>query len=114
MDTHVLARNIRLHALRMTHRSKGSHIGSVLSIADIVAVLYGGVLNKDPDNPRWEKRDRFILSKGHACCGVYAVLAETGFFPVDLLQTYCRSGGLFPPHISHAGVPGVELSTGSL
>jgi len=114
MDTHALAHKIRLHALRMTHGSKGSHIGSVLSIADIVAVLYGGVLNKDPTNPRWEKRDRFILSKGHACGGVYAVLAETGFFPVDHLQTYCCNGGLFAGHISHVGVPGVELSTGSL
>jgi len=114
MDTHTLAHKIRFHALRMTHEAKSSHIGSILSIADIVAVLYGGVLKKDPANPRWDKRDRFILSKGHACGGVYAALAETGFFPVDRLQTYCCNGGLLAGHISHIGVSGVELSTGSL
>lgn len=114
MDTQALAHKVRLHALNMTHESKASHIGSILSIADILAVLYGEVLKKDPSNPQWKKRDRFILSKGHAGAGVYAALAETGYFPVSQLQTYCANGAVLAGHISHAGVPGVELSTGSL
>ncbi|KKN79333.1 hypothetical protein LCGC14_0341150 [marine sediment metagenome] len=108
-----LARKIREHVLRMTHRAKCSHVGSCLSIADILAVLYSGVLNVKPEQPDWEKRDRFILSKGHACAAVYAVLAECGFFPLEWLDGFYQSGSLLSGHISHQ-VPGVEASTGSL
>jgi len=80
-DTPELARKVRQHALRMTSRGGSSHVASVFSMADLIAVLYGRVLRVDPFNPRWEGRDRFILSKGHAGAGVYAVLAELGFFP---------------------------------
>ena len=72
----------------MTSRGGSSHIGSALSCVDILAVLYGKVLNVDPRNPRWPERDRFILSKGHAGCAAYAALAETGFFPVKKLETH--------------------------
>jgi transketolase len=114
METRILAKKIRVHAIRMTHLGKSSHIGSVLSIADILAVLYNGVLRIKPDHPHWEDRDRFILSKGHAGAGVYAVLAEKGFFPTELLKSHCQNGSVFSGHVSHKGVPGVELSTGSL
>jgi transketolase len=98
----------------MTQRGKSSHVGSVLSMADIVAVLYGRILGKRPDEPRWPERDRFILSKGHAGAGVYAALAETGYFPLDWLPHHCAQGSKLCGHVSHIGIPGVELSTGSL
>jgi len=113
VDTRVLARRLRAHALRMVHRARASHIGSALSIADIVAVLYGEVLRLRPDMPRWEFRDRFLLSKGHACVAVYAALAECGFLRVDALEGYGRDHSMMMNHISHK-VPGVEFSTGSL
>lgn len=113
-STEALANNIRIHAVDMTHRGKSSHVGSVLSICDILAVLYGEVLNLDPTNPKNPNRDRFILSKGHAGAGVYAVLAEVGFFDKKLLEQHYQNGSVFSGHVSHKGVPGVEFSTGSL
>ena len=110
----VLAWLIRRNALEMTHISRGSHIGSVFSVAEIIAVLYSGVLNVDPRNPRKPDRDRLILSKGHAGSAVYAALAETGFFPVEQLKTHYANGSILSGHVSHKGVPGVEVSTGSL
>lgn len=114
MQSKELAKRIRRHVLRMTNLSGGSHVGSCLSIADIMAVLYGGILKVDPKNPKWAGRDRFILSKGHAGAAVYAALAETGFFDVDRLDTHYQDGSSLSGHVSHHGVPGVELSTGSL
>lgn len=114
MNSKKLSKKIRLNAVDMTRRGKSSHIGSVLSCADIIAVLYTHVLKKDPQNPKWEARDRFILSKGHAGAGIYSALAETGYFPVDSLKEHCGNGGRLSGHVSHVGVPGVELSTGSL
>lgn len=113
-DTHELARRIREHALRMTSSGGSSHIGSILSMADLLAVLYGRILRVDAANPGWPDRDRFILSKGHAGAGVYAALAETGFFPVDRLRSHYQDGSDLSGHVSHKGIPGVELSTGSL
>jgi transketolase len=112
-NTHKLANKIRQHAIQMVHRAKASHIASALSIADILSVLYGQVLNFDPQNPKSESRDRFILSKGHSCVAVYATLAECGFFDVNLLRTYGDDLSWLMNHISHH-VPGVEFSTGSL
>ena len=114
MDSIELARRIRKHALRMTSQGGSSHIGAVLSMADIVAVLYARVLDYKSDEPRWANRDRFILSKGHAGAGIYAALAESGFFPVETLDTHYRDGSLLSGHVSHKGIPGVEFSTGSL
>jgi transketolase len=108
-----LALHIRELALRMVSRANASHIGSALSIADIVAVLYGGALNVFADRPRDPSRDRFILSKGHACVAVYAALAERGFIPHELLETYGQDGTQLMAHISHH-VPGAEFSTGAL
>ena len=112
--TRELARRIRLHALRMTSTGGSAHIGAVLSMADIVAVLYGAVLRVDPEHPSWSGRDRFILSKGHAGAGVYAALAERGFFPVEMLSTHYQDGSNLSGHVSHKNIPGVEFSTGSL
>jgi transketolase len=97
----------------MVHRANSSHIGSCLSAADLLAVLYGSILRLDPKRPAWEDRDRFILSKGHAAAILYAVLAETGFFSRKLLDTFCQTGSPQLGHASHH-VPGVEVSTGSL
>ena len=113
-DTSQLAHRVRLHALEMTSRGGSSHIGAALSIADILAVLYGRTMRFDPQRPAWPERDRFILSKGHAGAAVYAVLAESGFFGVDRLQGHCQNGSVFSGHVSSKDVPGVELSTGSL
>lgn len=114
IDTRQMALAIRRHAVNMTHLGKSSHVGSVLSLADILAVLYGRVMALDPRDPRWEGRDRFILSKGHAGAGVYAALAERGFMPVEQLKTHYQNGSKLSGHVSHKGVPGVEFSTGSL
>ena len=114
MNTREMARRIRIHALRMTSRGNSSHIGAVFSMADIVAVLYGGTMRIDPARPRWADRDRFVLSKGHAGAGVYAALAERGFFGTDRLATHYQNGSTLSGHVSHKGNPGVELSTGSL
>lgn len=112
--TTALAARIRRHALHMTSSGGSSHIGSILSMTDIVAALYGDVLNVNPSDPRWPDRDRFILSKGHAGAGVYAALAESGFFPVEKLASHYQNGSDLSGHVSHKGIPGVELSTGSL
>lgn len=113
LDTGALARRLRAHALRMTNMGRSSHIGSCLSIADILAVLYGGVLRVDATRPDWADRDRLVVSKGHAAAIVYAALAESGFFPIEELDTYLSNGGRLAGHVTMT-VPGVELSTGSL
>ncbi len=113
LDTRELARRLRGHALRMTHRARASHIGSCLSMADILAVLYGGVLRLDPARPDWSERDRLVVSKGHAAAIVYAALAEAGFLPIEELDAYSANGGRLAGHVTKSA-PGVELSTGSL
>lgn len=114
MDTRQLARNIRIHSVNMTSQGGSSHVGAALSMADILAVLYGKVMQIDPTDPRKEDRDRFILSKGHAGVAVYATLAETGFLPREKLATHYQDGSDLSGHVSHKGIPGVEFSTGSL
>ena len=113
MTSEQLAWKIRRHGVEMTHLSGGSHLGAILSVADIMAVLYTDVLRVDPKNPDDENRDRFILSKGHAGAAVYAALAESGFFDVAELVTHYQNGSRLSGHVSHY-VPGVDLSTGSL
>ena len=113
-DPKTLAWLIRRHGLEMTHLSKGSHIGAIFSLAEIMAVLYARVMHVDPQRPDWPERDRLILSKGHAGAAVYAALAERGFFPVEELSTHYADGSRLSGHVSHKGVPGVEFSTGSL
>lgn len=112
-STELLALKIRRSALEMVHRAKASHIASALSITDVLAVLYGDVMRFAPSDENLSVRDRFILSKGHACVAVYAALAHTGFFPLSELETYGNDHSWLMNHISHK-VPGVEFSTGSL
>lgn len=114
MTSEELAKRIRRHGLEMTHLSHGSHIGAVLSSADIVAVLYNDIMNIFPNDPYNDARDRFILSKGHAGAVIYAALAEKGFFDVEELKTHYSDGSRLSGHVSHKNVPGVEFSTGSL
>ena len=114
ITTEELARRVRRHVIDMTHASHASHVASALSCADILAVLYGDILRIDPAAPKDPKRDRFLLSKGHAGSAVYAVLAERGFFPVSELDRYYTDGSPYSGHVSAEGVPGVEASTGSL
>jgi transketolase len=114
MTSEQLAWKIRRHAIEMTHLSGGSHIGSILSVADIIAVLYNDIANVNPKNPKMENRDRIILSKGHAGAAIYSALAEKGFFDIGMLKTHYQNGSVLSGHVSHKGVPGVEFSTGSL
>ena len=113
MTSKELAWLIRRHGIEMTHLSGGSHIGAILSVADIMGVLYTDILKFDSKNPKWEGRDRFILSKGHAGASVYAALAENGFFNVEELKTHYQNGSRLSGHVSHH-LPGIDFSTGSL
>lgn len=113
MNSTEMARHIRVESLKMVARAKASHIGGALSMADLLGVLYTDVLRVKPEEPWWEGRDRFILSKGHSTVAVYAALALKGFFPLNELETYGQAGSRLMAHVSHK-VPGVEFSTGSL
>ena len=108
-----LARRVRVDVLKMVAKANSGHPGGSLSEADILAVLYGTVMNHDPDKPDLIDRDRFILSKAHACPGLYAVLAETGYFEVKELDTYRQINSRIQGH-AHIKTPGVEMSGGSL
>src|SRR3982751_543924 len=95
------AKRIRKHVITMTGRANSSHVGSCLSIADILATAYGEVLRFDPERPGWADRDRLLLSKGHSCAALYATLAECGYFPKEWLEQYYLDGTRFggtPPH----------------
>ncbi len=113
MNTINLAQAVRISSLKMVSSAKASHIGSALSIVDILSVLYGKILNYDKENENFSERDRFILSKGHGCVSVYAVLAEVGFFKKEELKTYGENFSDLMNHISHK-IKGVEFSTGAL
>jgi transketolase len=110
-----IARRLRRNIVTSTTRAGSGHPSTSLSMVELLTVLYfGGVLRYDPDNPRDPDRDRFILSKGHGAPGLYAVLAEAGFFPVDDLQTLRRLGSALEGHPNMCRLPGVDASSGSL
>jgi transketolase len=109
-----LADRLRRWSVEMTHKAGASHVGTSLSMVELLTVLYGKVLRIDPQQPEWPDRDRFILSKGHGCAVYYAVLAEMGFFPLDWLDTFYQDGSRLAGHATHTHVPGIEISTGSL
>ena len=113
-NTIELANKIRKHTLAMIRIGKSSHVGSNLSMADIIAVLYGHIMKFDIFNPEWEMRDRFVVSKGHAAASLYAVLAECGFFNLLKLNTYYQDGSDLCGHVTKKNNPGIEFSTGSL
>jgi transketolase len=104
----------RKDILRMLYKSSESHIGSNLSCIDILTVLYNGVLRVDPKNSKMPNRDRFVLSKGHAICSLFACLARRGFIPEDDLKRYCTNGSNYAGEPRRDFVPGVEISAGSL
>lgn len=112
-DTIRLAAQYRARVVAMSHAAKAAHLASALSCLDILTVLYESVLNIDPALPKWDDRDRFILSKGHAAAALYAVLAHKGFFPESDLDHYGKAGSMLEEHPSPK-VPGVEAATGSL
>lgn len=109
-----LAKSARIEILQMTHDAKASHVGSALSVVDILAVLYSDFAHINPSNIDSVDRDVVILSKGHACTALYAVLSLREFFPNKWLRRYCTNGAELSGHVTSAYVPGVELSTGSL
>jgi transketolase len=114
-SSEALAVQIRCDVLQMVHRARAAHVGSSLSVVDILAVLYAEVLNHRPADPDWDARDRLILSKGHAAAAGYAALARTGYFRPELLERYCANDSPLAGHLTaSAGAPGVELSSGSL
>ena len=106
--------DIRIWTIRTIAEAGFGHIGGSASIADVLAVLYGGMMKIDPANPKWEDRDWFVLSKGHCAPGLYAALALKGYFPMDWLKTLNKGGTSLPSHADHLRVPGVDMSTGSL
>ncbi|MBE6385785.1 MAG: transketolase [Lentisphaerae bacterium] len=108
-----LAKKVRIHCLKMVHKGKSGHIGSMLSMADILPVIYTQILNVAPKAPEKADRDRFLLSKGHGGAALLATLAELGYFPLEWLDQYYCDNGKLSGHISHH-IPGVEFSTGSL
>ena len=108
------AYKIRKHALEAVYSASSGHPGGSLSIADILSVLYFDEMRIDPKNPKDENRDRFVLSKGHCAPALYGALAERGFFPVDDVKTFRRIDSYLQGHPDMKGVPGVDMSTGSL
>mgnify|MGYP001026924801 CR=1 FL=1 len=114
VDYQKIAKEIRKKILKMIFTSQAPHIGSALSCVDILTVLYFKILSIEPKNPLAKARDRFILSKGHAASALYAALCQRGFFPEEILNTYCLDEGKLPGHSTRHCVPGVEVSTGSL
>jgi transketolase len=111
LDTRSIA--LRRMIVEAMNRAGRGHLASALSLVEILRVLYDKVLRHDPANPNWPQRDRFILSKGHGCLALYAILADKGYFPVEELSRFCQFDGILGGH-PEPKAPGVELSTGSL
>ncbi len=110
----ILACKVRMGILTATHAAKSGHPGGSLSAADLFTYLYFRELNVKPENPGWEERDRFVLSKGHTAPGLYAALALRGFFPTEELETLRHIGSRLQGHPNMNETPGVDMSTGSL
>ena len=110
----AMAYKVRIGIIESTHAAKCGHPGGSLSAADMLTYLYFKELNVDPKNPKWDDRDRFVLSKGHCAPGLYAALAHRGFFPVEDLLTLRKVGSYLQGHPNMNSVPGVDMSTGSL
>ncbi len=109
-----IALDIRRNLLIMTTKAGSGHPGGSLSSTDIIAALYFHHMRHDPKNPKWEDRDRFILSKGHACPSLYAALAEAGYFPKETLWTLRKMGSTLDGHPDMTKTPGIDASTGNL
>ena len=110
----ITACHVRMGVINATHGAKAGHPGGSLSAADLFTYLYFKEMNVDPRNPKWEDRDRFVLSKGHTAPGLYSALAHRGFFPVEDLVTLRHIDSYLQGHPNMNTVPGVDMSTGSL
>ena len=110
----LTACKVRMGVIESTHGAKAGHPGGSLSAAEVFTYLYFKEMNIDPKNPKWEERDRFVLSKGHTTPGLYSTLAERGFFPVEDLPTFRHIDSYLQGHPNMNTVPGVDMSTGSL
>ncbi len=108
------SRYLRKLVVRTLEGGERGHVGSSMSLIEIMRVLYDDVLRYRPDEPNWSGRDRMILSKGHGCIGLYVLLADKGFFPLETLDTFCRRDSILGGHPEAGKVPGVEASTGAL
>lgn len=113
-DLKTLTRDMRVDIIRMIEAAGNGHPGGSLSVIDILTVLYWKFLKHDPKNPDWADRDRFILSKGHACPALYAVMSKRGYFPHEQLLTLRKLGSPLQGHPDRMRLPGIEFSTGSL
>ena len=110
----IQATKVRMGIIEGTHAAKSGHPGGSLSAADMLTYLYFKEMKIDPENPKWEERDHFVLSKGHAAPGLYSTLANRGYFPVEDLKTLRHTGSYLQGHPNMNEVPGVDMSTGSL
>lgn len=108
------ATDLRRHVIEMIYKAQSGHPGGSLSVADFVTACYFREMRIDPNNPKWEDRDRFILSKGHVCPAQYTALAMKGYFPMDVLDTLRKEGSMLQGHPDMKKCPGIDISTGSL
>jgi transketolase len=109
-----IALKSRVSSLKMVHSAKAAHLGSSLSVIDILSVLFANIANVIKTNPDALESDQVLISKGHAAAGSYAVLAHAGFFSPEILESYCQNGALLGGHVTFGKVPGISFSTGSL
>ena len=114
IELEELARKCRVEIVKMVHRAQAGHPGGSLSEIDLISALYANYMRINPDEPNWDDRDRFILSKGHASPGMYAILAEMGFISKEDLKSYRVLGGVCQGHVDMKWCPGVDFSAGSL
>lgn len=114
LELSKIANEVRKGVIKSTHSAKSGHPGGSLSVADIMTYLYFEEMNVNPKNPKWAERDRFVLSKGHVAPALYATLAEKGFFPKEDLLTLRHVGSYLQGHPDMKGIPGIDMSSGSL
>ncbi len=110
----LFAEEIRVETLNVFQARAFGHVGGAMSVVELLAVLYGGAMNVDPQHPEWPARDRLVMSKGHAGPALYAALALKGYFPKELLLTLNRPGTTLPSHCDRTKTPGIDMTTGSL
>ena len=113
-ELHNKSIDLKKHVIDMIWKAQSGHPGGSLSVAEFMTACYFRYMNVDPQNPRWEDRDRFVLSKGHVCPAQYAALAMKGYFPTEVLDTLRREGSPLQGHPSMTKCPGIDISTGSL